>query len=72
MTYSRSYGYYYYIILYTGVIGRLTKLLELERKITVGMQFQVGFRGSQNAVYRKRVASRGVDRWDKNLKKSYD
>ena len=39
-TYSRSYGYY---ILYIGVIGRLTKILEIEIVITVGMQFRVGF-----------------------------
>ena len=38
VTCSRSYGYY---ILYIGVIGRLTKMLEIEIVITVGMQFRV-------------------------------
>ena len=55
-TCSRSYGYY---ILYIGVIGRLTKMLEIEIVITVGMQFRVGFGGSQNAVYRKCVTRCG-------------
>ena len=38
VTCSRSYGYY---ILYIGVIGRLTKMLEIEIVITMGMQFWV-------------------------------
>ena len=56
MTCSRSYRYY---ILYIGVIGRLTKMLEIEIVITVGMQFRVGFGGSRNAVYRKCVTRCG-------------
>ena len=52
VTCSRVYRYY---ILYIGVIGRLTKMLEIEIVITVGMQFRVGFGGSRNAVYRKCV-----------------
>ena len=54
MTCSRSYGYY---IIYIGMIGRLTKMLEIEIVIviTVGMQFWVRFGGFQNAVYRKCV-----------------
>ena len=55
-TCSRSYGYY---ILYIGVIGRLTKMLEIEIVITVGMQFRVGFGGSRNAVCRKCVTRCG-------------
>ena len=58
---SRSYGYY---ILYIGVIGRLTKMLEIEIVIIVGMQFQVGFGGSQNAVYRKCVTPVSATRLD--------
>ena len=37
-------------------VGRLTKLLEIVIVVTVGMQFRVGFGGSEMHVYRKRVA----------------
>ena len=51
-------------------VGRLTKLLEIVIVVTVGMQFRVGFGGSEMHVYRKRVARCG---WvGKNLKKYHD
>jgi len=37
-------------------VGRLTKLLEIVIVVTVGMQFRVGFGGSEMHVYRQRVA----------------